>query len=469
MRREWRARDVHPVWSPDGTRIAFIRVSYGTSDDKGLGVCVVSVDRHDESCVKVPNQVTTDLLGWAGPLEIAGVFVDSGGVSRVLAVNTETREYRELAEGPGTDLPSYAAGWITCFCRRSHAEPYQSLLLPVARPEQAIRIDPGDPPPPLELYSSRRERLYLDRVSISGAERSIPVGGEYQVRLHGWDADARPAEPLAVRWESRDTTIAAVQRDGKVQARRMGRVTIAAIAGGWRSDSVAVTIGAAESRTVLIERWNDEIEPRWVPFGEPRPFVAHTTRGAALAPNGDSTFTSGVYLRRPLPGHDGLGVEFDVSAPITSYSWQYLEVGFVAANLPDFSRWDHRTGALPLTAEQWRSCRIDYPVGQERERIQLRAGIVRNLAIPSGVSSGDWMRVLVQFFPDGRCGLAVNGRARVILDRPVPLGDSALLVIQAYSHRTRFLIGPLTVWIGVRPDVNWIAVDTMERVTGRRR
>jgi len=69
------------------------------------------------------------------------------------------------------------------------------------------------------------------------------------------------------------------------------------------------------------------------------------------------------------------------------------------------------------------------------------------------------MRVRLQFLPDGRCGLAVNGRAQAMLGRTVPLGDSALLVIDGYSHRTRILVGALSVWRGVRRDVDWSAAN----------
>jgi hypothetical protein len=64
----------------------------------------------------------------------------------------------------------------------------------------------------------------------------------------------------------------------------------------------------------------------------------------------------------------------------------------------------------------------------------------------------------LQLFPDGRCGVAVNGVARVIHDRKVPIGDSAVLIVSAYSHRTRIVVGPLAIWSGVRADVDWNAV-----------
>jgi hypothetical protein len=35
------------------------------------------------------------------------------------------------------------------------------------------------------------------------------------------------------------------------------------------------------------------------------------------------------------------------------------------------------------------------------------------------------------------------------------MGDSAVLIISAYSHRTRILVGSVDVWTGVRGGVDW--------------
>jgi hypothetical protein len=71
------------------------------------------------------------------------------------------------------------------------------------------------------------------------------------------------------------------------------------------------------------------------------------------------------------------------------------------------------------------------------------------------MAQGEWVSVWIQYFPDGRCGVAINGRAEVIVDRPLAMGDSAVLIIGGFSHRTRILVGPLTMWTGVRSGVDW--------------
>ena len=65
------------------------------------------------------------------------------------------------------------------------------------------------------------------------------------------------------------------------------------------------------------------------------------------------------------------------------------------------------------------------------------------------------MTVRLQYFADGRCGFAVNGVPQRIVNRRVPMGDSALILIRTYSHRTRLLVGRIDAWVGVKNDVDW--------------
>jgi len=447
------ARDEVPVWSPDGTRIAFVRSAYGSLPP---ALCLVAVDGSGEECLNPGLEYTNPGLGgWISPLEVAGAFVDSSGVSRILVLNTVTAEHREVAEGAFMDR-SHVAGWIACYCRRSEAEPFQTMVFPAAYPDRAVRIEPSDPPPVIALFPARPVQSYLDRLKIENAERAVAVDGTHRLELRGWDAAGRPTEPLAVRWTSSDAAVAAVDSSGMLHPRREGRLIVTATAGGWRTTSVEVTIGAAEAIAVTVEGWQEGIATRWVPFGEPKPLVVQTDRGAALAPNGDSTNFSGVYLRRRLPSDRGIGVDFDFSAPLTSPVWQNAHMLLMAADSLDVSTWDHQAGVMHMPP--WRECGVHFPAGEgelAQRELLLTSGLDRPVTVPPDMARGRWTRIRLQFFPDGRCGVALDGVARAILDRRVPLGDSAMLLIHAYSHRTRILVGHLEVWTGVRRDVDW--------------
>lgn len=97
----------------------------------------------------------------------------------LLTLNALTGSLVEVAEGLLT-AQTHAAGWISCYCRRGPAEPYQSLVIPVAQADRAIRLEPGDPPPRLALFPARRVLTYLDRLKIEGAERPVPADGAYR-------------------------------------------------------------------------------------------------------------------------------------------------------------------------------------------------------------------------------------------------------------------------------------------------
>jgi hypothetical protein len=433
------ARDVAPLWSPDGTRIAFQRVSYG---DPPHEVCLVSVDGHGETCLRLPGYGASASAAWIGPVEIAAVFMDSTGRSQILALNTMTGGYHEVAEGVLSGQ-SHVAGWVACFCRRSEAEPFQALVLPAAQPERVVRIEPSEPPPTLTLLAARTSRSYLDRLKIEGAEHPVPVDGSYRLLLKGWDAAGTPIEPLAVRWTTSDTAVATVDSTGTLRPHRPGRVTVTATAGGWRSTSALVTIGAAEATTVIVEGWRGGLETRWVPFGAPKPIVVQTDQETALAPNGDSTNLSGVYLRRRLPTNRGIGLEFNLSTPLTGLVWQNVRIMLMSADSLKVSGWDHEAGILSWPGETWRECGTHYPASESepgRQRMLLGAGVSRLVVVPTSMPSGRWTRIRIQFFPDGRCGVAIDGQARAIIDRRVPLGDSAMVLIHSYSP------GPASWW-----------------------
>ena len=450
-------RDEAAVWSPDGTRIAFVRVSY----DSAVHLCLVSADGRGERCLHPAGYAAEDFAGWISPVEVAGVFSDSAGRPHIVAVNTLDETTRTVADGVMLER-SQVAGWITCFCRRTEAEPYQALILPVAQPERAVRVEPGEPPPGIMLFAAGDRRTYLDRIAIQGAEHPIPPDSPFQLRLRGWDAAGRPMEPLAVRWSTSDTALAVVDSLGVIHPRRAGRVLVRATAGGWRSDSAWITVGPPEVRAVVAEDWRDGIGARWAAFGDPRPYTTVTSGRTVLVPNGDSTWWNGVYLLRRLPTRDGVGAEFEVSVPLTLKEWQEIYLMLVSADSLDTGGWDLGEGRLNIPNEVWRACMVRYP-GSESEaghgQLLMMWGLTRRVSAPAAMPGGEWTRVRLQAFPDGRCGLALNGRAVAVADRQAPAADSMMVMLESRSHGTKVLVGHVEVWLGVRRDVDWAAVE----------
>ena len=59
--------------------------------------------------------------------------------------------------------------------------------------------------------------------------------------------------------------------------------------------------------------------------------------------------------------------------------------------------------------------------------------------------------------PDGRCGVAVDGKPVWLSERPIRTDLRNRLALQGMSFHTRILFGPVEVWQGVRRDVDWEA------------
>ena len=109
-------RDVSPLWSPDGSRIAFIRTHILVPQPSEM--CVVSVDGVQVRCWRLPGLDLLAEAGWSDPLSLVGLFVDSAGVRKSVVVNVQTASSHEIAEGE-IGPHSSAPGWIVCYCRRT--------------------------------------------------------------------------------------------------------------------------------------------------------------------------------------------------------------------------------------------------------------------------------------------------------------------------------------------------------------
>jgi hypothetical protein len=75
--------------------------------------------------------------------------------------------------------------------------------------------------------------------------------------------------------------------------------------------------------------------------------------------------------------------------------------------------------------------------------------------------TGQWWRVRLQVFLDGSCGIALDG---VPVWRSTPrmsLQNPFRLWLSGHAVGTEPMFGRVQVWTGVRPDVNWAALDSI--------
>jgi DNA-binding SARP family transcriptional activator len=453
--RRWEG---HPQWSPDGTRIALAP----QLNERGTNApCIYAVDGTRIRC-DPPTRVTS-IIGW---IDDDRLLVRDG--KQVVAERAD--DGTSVATGlndPG-DLCDLSPDGRWMWCNRSNAGALAGLQVlstrDLERPRRVVSstVVAAMDRPAWHWVGAHRE--YLDSVAVLAASDTIPLGAPSQIGAAGYSNLRREIRLHALRWISLDSTIARIDSTGTIHTLRQGRVTIEASAGGWRIGRRLFVVAERPTPTLLIEDWREPLTPRWQLFGIPLPIVVHDSLiGPAFLNNGDGNYFSGAYrIATPFDGHEGLALDAVVRIRVTREQWQYMNLGFTALrDVADLRKtWDHRTGYLPHQYEGV-SCWFAYPTGEGARSALIAPGGDGQKELPRrpgarlpDIALGVPTRVRVQIFPDGRCGLALNGAALVINSASGPL-DSLYLMTQGSSVDTQVLVGKLTVRRGVPRDVDW--------------
>ena len=222
-----------------------------------------------------------------------------------------------------------------------------------------------------------------------------------------------------------------------------------------------VVIREPRVATLLDERWAGGIGAAWVPFGDPRPRVDSSADGVpGFMNNGEGSFISGAYTSRRYPIGGGLTLDAWIADSITSDHWQVVAVALDGSlDEAGLARWSHRFGVLPRLADAG-TCEAGYPGSAEGEHFgdSLTVTFGRawsTVGAPPSFRAGAWQHVRVQLFPDGRCGIAVNGVALGVSE-PRAISDSlARVVLFGNSVGTKALVGPVSLRSGVATDIDW--------------
>lgn len=464
------ALDAGPQWSPRGTRIAFSR-QYRSGDSNLVAhaqLCWITPDGSRIACRTTPWEA----LGVRAWYDDHQVIVDAEGEDgRFLArYDLDQATWVRLKNGTRGQWVSGDGHWVVCRCAGEGRARPTLVVFPTDRPDLERRLIL---PRGWELANAgftlrQPGREPIVRTAVAGPAGPIQRHLRYRLRALGLTAAGESvAVDQVISWSVSDTAVASVDSAGVLTPRRIGTVVVRASAGGWSRDSIRLSVSDVAYAMRLRETWTDTAD--WFLYGEPWPDLARGPRGAgAFSPNGDSSFPSGAFSRRAVSSRNGVGLEARVSTPLSAINWQSLDVALMA--LPDtlpFARWDRKTGAPPVRAAAGNRCDWGYPgrVTATGRRYFSVGGVEESADVPadSAASTGAWYVVRLQIFPDGRCGIAINGLAvwrsegSVRLDLPYRIGISSM------SHRTRILVGPLEVWEGVRHDVDWAALDRPTR------
>lgn len=455
------ATDGVAKWSPDGTRMAFTR-----ADHRGSGrteLCWVAVDGSNAPCFEPAGQ-PDNVLAWYDRQQIV-VELANGGRQELVRVNLDTRESHVLAAGVLDPQVSPDGRWVACRCGPDQGAGRTWAVFPSDRPDLLVPVvgpDSGTGPGAPQLFwaSARGTPAPLSRLSIEAPPGALPVGGVVRLRAVGFDelGDSTPVSIL--RWWTGDQGVASLDSTtGDLRPRQSGSVAVHASAGGWRDANARIEVTDPVVSPLFSERWAGTLADAWVPYGEPQPLVvAGPGDSAALWNRGDGDFLSGVYSRQTFTPSGGLGLEVEVTSPLNALQDQIWAIHLIEwGDFGAVTRWDHRSGGLPLSTA--RECRFAYPAADGvsgREILSLSSDDLGHSApaLPP-MPTGRPYVVRIQIFPDGGCGIAINGKALWAAPSRLPLDRPYRVVLEGKSVGTRMLIGPLTVWGGVKPGVPW--------------
>lgn len=455
--------DVNPLWSPDGTRIAFTR----QMDGARRTLCVTEARLAVPTCVGSSDQTLIHAQAWDSDSSLVGIGSTS---SRSAAARVLLGPHRVvwMDSGPATSFVSDDARWAAGACGAVVRAGERCVWRRGERASQrAVHTDSTQALRDLHFADSPKD--FVQSLEVLGIQATPPVGVPFVLSVMARTRSGQSARPRAVGFRSFDETTLRVDDHGQLVGLRPGTVTLEVSAGGWRADTVRLTVIAPPDTTAVVERWRGLAE-RWVSFGDPEPLVTEGAPGdSALLVNGDGTFHSGVLSRTVFDPAAGVSMRVRMSAPITQRTWQQLHASLlVNVNERALGSWDGRAGYLWSVA--WsgttaRICGLTYPRPDESHAsrgllmIDGLAGGHPAVPAPPQVQNGAWFTLTVQLLPDGRCGIAVD-------DVPVALTREAHLSLRSVrvafygnSVGTRILVGRVEIRRGVHPGIDWSAVD----------
>jgi DNA-binding SARP family transcriptional activator len=453
------AHDTAPFVSPDGTRVVFMR----ETTDRPPQVCVTTIDgAREPECRLVEGNPVASVVGWTALDEV--LLILDAPSSRPLVAYDWSRALVRPVLGPNTGhaLLSRDRRWVVADVHVDGVRGGRRWIAPVDHPASARPLEASAAPLATWWEGPADRSLVIDRLAFADTVTTIPLGVGTRVRVHALNA---AGSELAIRapleWSSSDSTIATVDSTGEVHARAAGVTTIRARLVGWRETSRAIRVVGEPASVVLQEPWDPAWSSRWIAWGDPQPVVVMgSAQRRGIWSRGDGVYPSFVLQRTSWPATRGLGVDVLIATPITSVRAQRLKTALVAdVDTAALLRGDPR-GAPASLGRSDALCGVTFPgfAAWGATRIALTSGASKEIDLQQGAQplrSGAWWSLRIQIFPDGRCGVAVNGQALWISPEPLAIDGQFRLHLGDEALGAQLLHGPVTMWTGVRTDIAW--------------
>lgn len=466
------ATDEHPTWSPSGTQIAFSRSNWGAGPNE---LCVVAVDSRDVSCRTLEDAEVSFPVGWIDEDRLV-VVARKEYRSRMVAVQWSTGETIAIKDGPASWYHvSPDARWAFCLCAVAADGTPRPSVFPLQTSDLAR---PLQLPPSLAdatvypFWIASEASLGAARLRIEGPAR-VPVG--VPSRLSATLSDARQREMRyhgSVRWSLDDPSAGTIDSISGmlVLNGQSPYVLVRAASGRSARDSLRVQVAPAVSAVRFEEDWRDAQMSRWHLFGRPLPTTGPAADGSSvMRNNGEGSFESGVLSRETFDASDGLAIDLRVSTRVTTTQWQALRLEiFAAMDTVPYVRARNRN-ISPIDGEHALRCDVAYPVEGMRvgdaPLITLASGAEAvRLTIPDlSLLQGVWHTLRLQYLPDHRCALALDGVPLAITSHGRAPSSKARIRISGNMDQTEMLAGRLRVYEGVPADIDWSKAKVVQR------
>ena len=460
------AADQEVSVSPDGTRFSFQRALDGEND-----LCWMALRAGAPAhCRELPPESHPGTLAWKDDRTLL-LQLTQGGTISIYEYDLETGNLTRRLWNITGAICSPDRRWIAFTAAWNGMTREELYVVPVDAPGEWRRVfsnsmDVADLRPFWRRV--RPPRSYLTSIKIRNLGPSLRLSSSYSLAVLARSPALPEGTPVtSLDWSVSDPAVAEITADSRLRPRKPGGTWVIARAGPL-GDSVWVSVAPGGHEIVLREDWSRGAAPGWIVYGVPSPRVVTGPDGhPAFLANGDGSFVSGAYSRRGWNAINGLGIEARVSTRFSAAKWQNLglELVFGLDSLA-LGGWNHRDGEPPFRKgrEHRFTCGVNYPAregtGRDTTLGAASGGSVGNPIVPRSLGTGRWFRLRLQVFPDGGCGVAIDGvplwRSRMTVHNEGPM---AARIFGSANGGAAVLHGPLEIWQGVRDDVPWVLLE----------
>ncbi len=451
--------EVSPVWNAAGTDFAFLRRNL---ENDSAEVCIAPRGGGRSRC-GTPEGLTQQsaLLGWLDDSHLLVIIEQSGvkGELAVVAMDSWKPELLSVSDVTQASL-SPDSRWLACICETKDFPGGSWLVMPADAPDQArpLRFD-GVPGAARVAWTAEHTQPWLARLTVAPQTRRALTGVPHRLTAAAYDSRGERVKSPDVRWSLMSGNAQLDSVSGVLLARTPGSMVVVTKTANFVYGVDTLRVEPRESADTLLlrETWNGAISGQWQVIGDPEPvIVIDSLLGMSLLNNGDGRFVSGVISLDTFPTETGLAIDATVSTPINFFQHQDIHLALSSQEAAPTSPEALRIGELK---QGGLSCNWSFPGGFETHSRTATSsldsgGETIHLAAPPWQSLGRSYRIRLQLFPDGRCGVALNGAPLAVTATGYSIPRVRLQIFGA-TKRTRILVGTIEVRGGVPGDIDW--------------